>query len=60
MFTGTVAGVALQMQIRSFGDNQFAISGTIERADLTGTANPIPVGLIVGNNSGETLATARM
>ncbi len=57
-FKGVINGVALTAQIAPLGGNnwQFKVDGN--GANLTGTRNPVPVGLKIGDKSGPTWVTA--
>jgi uncharacterized repeat protein (TIGR03803 family) len=52
-FVGTINGVDLQVWIVPTGERQYLFFATVEHANLSGTANPVPVTLaILGGDSG--------
>ena len=58
-FEGVINGVRLEAVLRSLtlgNDYEFKVEG--KDADLTGTANPVTVGLTIGDDSGSTTVTA--
>ena len=62
-FTGTINGVSLHAAIAPTGTKRFSFQAGEQNASLTGTVNPVPVTLTIGNNNGTasvsaTLATA--
>jgi uncharacterized repeat protein (TIGR03803 family) len=62
-FTGTINGVSLHAVIAPTGAKRFSFQAGAQNASLTGTVNPVPVTLTIGNNNGSasvsaTLATA--
>jgi hypothetical protein len=62
-FTGTINGVSLHAVIAPTGTKRFSFQAGAQNASLTGTVNPVPVTLTIGNNNGTasvsaTLATA--
>jgi hypothetical protein len=57
-FTGTISGVSLHAAIAPTGAKRFSFQAGAHNASLTGTKNPVPVTLTVGNNSGTTSVTA--
>jgi len=59
-FEGVINGVGLEAVLRSLtlgNDYEFKVEG--KGADLTGTANPVTVGLTIGDDSGSTTVTAK-
>jgi hypothetical protein len=59
-FEGVIHGVTLEAVLRSLtlgNDYEFKVEG--KGADLTGTANPVTVGLTIGDDSGSTTVTAK-
>ena len=58
MFEGTINGVALQANIVSLGGNQFTFYAEGTGANLTGSVNPVPVGLTIGDDDGSVSITA--
>jgi hypothetical protein len=60
MFEGAINGVRLEAVLRPLtlgNDYEFKVEG--KGADLTGTANPVTVGLTIGNDSGNKTITAK-
>lgn len=57
-FEGVIGGVALEAQIRPLGGGAFEFKAEGEGADLTGTANPVEVGLAIGSDVGAATVTA--
>ncbi len=57
-FAGTINGVSLHAAIAPTGAKRFLFQAGAQDASLTGTANPVPVTLTIGNNSGATSVTA--
>ncbi|MGH6841232.1 MAG: choice-of-anchor tandem repeat GloVer-containing protein, partial [Methylocella sp.] len=57
-FTGVINGVSLHAALAPTGANRFSFQAGAQDASLTGTANPVPVTLTVGTNSGATSVTA--
>jgi hypothetical protein len=53
-FAGVINGVNLQALITPTGTLRYAFIAAAQRASLTGTANPVPVTLTIGNNTGTT------
>jgi probable HAF family extracellular repeat protein len=51
-FAGVVNGVNLQALITPTGTLRYAFAAAAEHPNLTGTTNPVPVSLTVGNDSG--------
>jgi uncharacterized repeat protein (TIGR03803 family) len=50
-FEGTINGVALQVQIAltNTGPRQYSLQAVAKNASLTGTTNPVPLSLTIGN-----------
>ncbi|MGH6847501.1 MAG: beta-propeller fold lactonase family protein [Methylocella sp.] len=57
-FAGTINGVSLHAAIAPTGANRFSFQAGSQDASLTGTANPVPVTLTIGNNSATASVTA--
>ena len=57
-FEGVIDGVKLEAKITDLGGGSFEFKAEGKRADLTGTVNPVEVGLIIGDDSGSTTVTA--
>lgn len=57
-FEGVVAGVALEAKIIPVGANTFQFKAEGKGAELTGTVNPVTLGLTIGNDSGSASVTA--
>ncbi|MGH6847527.1 MAG: choice-of-anchor tandem repeat GloVer-containing protein [Methylocella sp.] len=57
-FAGTINGVSLHAAIMLTGTKRFSFQAGAQNASLTGTVNPVPVTLTIGNNSGPTSVTA--
>jgi hypothetical protein len=53
-FKGRVGGIRGYMRITKFKSNSYYFMAWINGADLTGTPNPIPIGLSIGDDSGQT------
>ena len=51
-FVGSIGGVNLQALIAPTGTLRYAFLAAAERASLTGTTNPVPVMLTIGDDSG--------
>jgi hypothetical protein len=51
-FVGVINGVNVQALIAPTGTLRYAFAAAAEHPDLTGTKNPVPVTLTVGNDSG--------
>jgi 6-phosphogluconolactonase len=58
VFEGVINGVALEAEIRPRGSNRFEFKVQGERANLSGTVNPVTIVLTIGNDSGTTSVTA--
>jgi hypothetical protein len=59
-FDGTLNDVALEVRISPSGGKSFAFQAKGKGADLTGIANPVAVGLTIGDDSGTTTITAQI
>ncbi|MFQ5880496.1 MAG: LamG domain-containing protein, partial [Dehalococcoidia bacterium] len=59
-FEGLIDGVALQMRVLPLGGSDFAFKAQGAGADLTGTANPVPIELTIGNDTGMTSVIAEI
>jgi hypothetical protein len=57
-FNGKVRGTPLKVVIRRLGATNFRITVVGRKADLTGTVNPVPVTLRIGNDSRTRTVTA--
>lgn len=57
-FKGVIAGVELKVKIMPLGDGSFEFKAEGEGADLTGTVNPVTLGLTIGDDGGSTTVTA--
>jgi uncharacterized delta-60 repeat protein len=53
-FEGVINGVAFEAVIQSFSHGQFLFKIESQGADLTGTVNPVPGILTIGNDTGST------
>ncbi|MGH6838939.1 MAG: hypothetical protein ACREDT_09070 [Methylocella sp.] len=59
-FAGVINGVSLHAAIAPTGAKRFSFQAGSQNASLTGTVNPVPVTLTIGNNSGTTSVTANI
>ena len=59
-FVGVIGGVSLQALIAPTGTSRYAFLAAAQGASLTGTANPVPVMLSIGDDSGTTSVKARI
>jgi hypothetical protein len=59
-FQGVTGGVALNARIAPTGTKQYSLQAEGRNANLTGTANPVPVTLTIGNDSGAVSVNARI
>jgi YVTN family beta-propeller protein len=57
-FHGVVDGVKLDALIKRTGTLRYAFDAEAKGADLTGTKNPVPVTLTIGDNTGTTSVKA--
>jgi hypothetical protein len=57
-FAGIINGVELKVVIHQVRHNHFHFTAHGEGANLTGTANPVTVGLTIGDDVGSTMVTA--
>jgi 6-phosphogluconolactonase len=53
VFEGVINGVALEAKIRPLGSNRFEFKVQGERANLSGTVNPVMIVLTIGNDHGD-------
>jgi 6-phosphogluconolactonase len=53
VFEGVINGVALEAEIRPLGSNRFEFKVQGERANLSGTVNPVMIVLTIGNDRGD-------
>jgi hypothetical protein len=51
-YTGVINGVNLQALITPTGTLRYAFAAAAEHPNLTGTTNPVPVTLTIGNDTG--------
>ena len=58
-FEGIINGVALEAVIAPLGGGTFAFKAEGRGADLTGTVNPVTIGLTIGDDDGATSVTAK-
>lgn len=59
LFQGVVDGMSMDAAIYRERDGTYTCGVSATRADLTGTVNPVPVRLAIGNDGGGTSITAR-
>ncbi|MGQ0446475.1 MAG: choice-of-anchor tandem repeat GloVer-containing protein [Beijerinckiaceae bacterium] len=59
-FQGKIHGVGIGALIKQTGTLRYLFEAQARGADLTGTANPVPVTLIIGGDSGATSLTAEI
>jgi uncharacterized repeat protein (TIGR03803 family) len=57
-FTGTINGVSLHAVIAPTGAKRFSFQAGAQNASFTGTVNPVPVTLTIGNNNGTASVSA--
>lgn len=57
-FEGIIDGVALEAKITPLGGNGFEFKAEGDGADLTGTTNPVSLGLTIGDDGGSVMVTA--
>ena len=50
--------MSLEVQIVPLGGNDFEFKAEAEGANLSGTVNPVTVGLTIGGDAGTTMVTA--
>jgi hypothetical protein len=60
LFNGVIDGTALNALIELTGTQRYALAARATGASLTGTKNPVPVGLIIGGNCGTSSVTAKI
>jgi hypothetical protein len=58
-FEGIINGVALDAKITPLGGNSFEFKAEGIGVNLTGTVNPVTVGLTIGNDQGSAAVTAK-
>ncbi len=58
VFSGTINGVGLTVNIKPLGNMMYTFQATASGPNLTGTANPVAVGIGIGNDAGWTTVTA--
>ena len=58
VYEGTIGGVALEVRIAPLSANSYSFKAEGSGANLTGTTNPVTVGLTIGDDSGATTASA--
>jgi len=58
-FEEVIAGVTLEVEIEDLGGRSFEFKVEGEGANLTGTVNPVTVGLTIGNDCGTAVITAQ-
>ena len=59
-FSGAVNGVHLLMTVQPINRKEYSFGVIGSDANLTGTANPVTVELVIGENSGSAAITAAM
>jgi len=59
-FAGVIGGVSLDAQIKPTGTLRYEFQAKGKGASLTGTTNPVPVMLTIGDDSGTTSVTAHI
>ena len=57
-FEGVIDGMSLEAKITPLSADTFEFKAEGQGANLTGTANPVTVGLTIGNDGGRTIVTA--
>jgi len=57
-FVGTINGADLQVGITPTGAKRYALGTAGEHVDLSGSANPVPVTLTIGDDAGITSVNA--
>lgn len=57
-FEGVISGVSLEVEIQPLGGGSFGFLAEGTGANLSGTANPVPVTLTIGDDTGSTTVTA--
>ncbi len=57
-FEGVIGGVSIQAKITPLGATSFEFKVEGQGADLTGTVNPVTLGLTIGGDGGSTTVTA--
>jgi hypothetical protein len=59
-FKGDIDGVHLLVQIKPTGAKRYELHASAHDADLTGTINPVPVTLTIGDDSGTKSVNAQI
>jgi hypothetical protein len=57
-FAGVIDGVTLEAVIQPLGGGSFTFTAKSSGADLTGTVNPVTIGLVIGDDRGSMTTTA--
>jgi hypothetical protein len=57
-FVGAVNGVDLEIGIALIGPKRYAFGAAAQKANLSGTAKPVPVTLSIGDDTGTTSVNA--
>ncbi len=57
-FDGVIGGVPMMARTGATGTKRYAFGAAAQNASLTGTVNPVPVTLTIGDDSGTTSVTA--
>lgn len=57
-FEGVIDGVTLEVEIRPLSDGSFEFEASGEDAELSGTENPVTLGLLIGDDYGITAVIA--
>jgi hypothetical protein len=60
MFNGVIEGVHLKVLIEPTGTRQYALNAVATDANLTGTKNPVPVTLGIGDDGVTTSVKAEI
>jgi hypothetical protein len=58
VFHGVIGGVRLKVLIAPTGSLRYALVPAAQNANLTGTVNPVPVSLTIGDDCGTASITA--
>ena len=53
-FIGEIDDVSVHMSLKTLKSNAFELMAWIRGIDLTDTPNPVPIGLYIGGDMGET------
>jgi hypothetical protein len=59
-FSGVINGVTFQVRIAPMGAPQYSFQAQASSASLTGTVNPVPVTLAIGDDGGTTSVNAQI